>query len=194
MIQGLLLAAGNSTRFGGQKLLKRLPNGQSIAMTSALGLRHFVDRITVIVNPDHQAMINLFMGERISLVPCAQSKYGVGHSIACGVSATKDAEGWVIALADMPFIKSTTMAAVAKALKDGALIAAPVCGAKRGHPVGFSQKLYRELVQLKGDIGGQDLLRLHLSDMVEVPCQDPGIFIDIDTPEELEKYSRQCNH
>jgi molybdenum cofactor cytidylyltransferase len=193
VIQGLLLAAGNSKRFGSQKLLTCLPNSQSIAMTSAMRLRSSVDRVAVIVNPDHQSIVDLFSAavENLSVVPCGLSQYGIGHSIACGVSETSHAQGWVIALADMPFIKTTTIKAVVKALRGGAIIAVPVCGGKRGHPVGFSQKMYDELIQLKGDSGGKALLSRYGSDVVEVKCQDPGIFIDIDTPEDLQKYREE---
>jgi molybdenum cofactor cytidylyltransferase len=152
-----------------------------------------VDRVAVIVNPDHQSIVDLFSAavENLSVVPCGLSQYGIGHSIACGISETKNAHGWVIALADMPFIKTSTIKSVVKALQGGALIAAPKCGGKRGHPVGFSQELYNELIQLKGDTGGKGLLSRYGSDVVEVRCQDAGIFIDIDTPEDLQNYSRK---
>jgi molybdenum cofactor cytidylyltransferase len=191
VIQGLLLAAGNSKRFAGNKLLTSLPNSQTIAFTSAMRLYSAVDKMSVVVNPDHQPIIDLFLKKRLSVVSCALSQYGIGHSIACGVSETRNAQGWVIALADMPFIKKTTIDSIVNALQGGALLAAPVYGGKRGHPVGFSQPLYDELVQLKGDTGGKVLLSRYDSDVVEVPCQDAGIFIDIDTPEDFQKYSKE---
>ena len=164
-----------------------MPGSQTIAQVSATQLRSCVDRVTVVVNSDNQRVIDLFAKENLSLTICPQSRYGIGHSIACGVSDTIGATGWVVALADMPFIKTQTIEAIVEALRKGALIAVPVFRGTRGHPVGFSKKLCEELIQLKGDTGGKDLLRRYSSDVEEVQCLDPGILTDIDTPEDLKK-------
>ena len=191
MIQGLLLAAGKSKRFGSQKLLAHLPNKQVIAIASAISLRNATDGMLAVVDPKDKALIDRLREAKTSIVPCSQSKFGLGHSIACGVAETNDALGWVIALADMPFIKSSTIESVVSILKKGALIAVPVCDGRRGHPVGFSQRLYSELLQLKGDVGARTLLNRHQSEVVEIECHDRGIFIDVDTPEDLQRYSKE---
>lgn len=187
MIQGLLLAAGKSTRFGRQKLIARLPEGQTVAEASVAALRGSVDNITAVVNPDDWEVIKLFQKSAISMINCPQSDLGMGHSIACGVEQSQQADAWVIALADMPFIQPSTIKSVVEALKKGALIAVPINKGRRGHPVGFSRQLRSELLQLQGDVGARELLMRYQSEVVEKDCQDQGIFIDIDTPEDLEK-------
>lgn len=191
MIRGLILAAGSGSRFGQNKLLACLPNGQPIALASAMSMRGVVDGISAVLNPESETLTNLFLSEQISILSCSQSRLGIGHSIACGVTSTEDAQGWIIALADMPFIKTSTIEAVVSTLRKGALIAAPIFAGKRGHPVGFSRDLYSELVALKGDIGARALLKQYSSQVVEIECDDLGIHIDIDIPTDLEKYSRE---
>jgi molybdenum cofactor cytidylyltransferase len=66
------------------------------------------------------------------------------------------------------------------------LIAAPVDEhGRRGHPVGFSRALRAELVALDGDEGARALLARHSSSITKVPVEDPGIFVDIDTRDDM---------
>lgn len=111
---------------------------------------------------------------------------GMGSSLAAGVEASARAAGWVVALGDMPVIRAETIAAVRRALEGGARIAAPFdAGGRRGHPVGFSAELLGELVALDGDAGARAILQRHADAIVRIESEDPGIFIDIDTPQDL---------
>jgi molybdenum cofactor cytidylyltransferase len=91
----------------------------------------------------------------------------------------------------MPFISMEIIQQIINTLKKGALITVPVCDGRRGHPVGFTRMLYPELIQLQGDSGGKSLLNRYKSNVVEIECQDPGIYCDIDTPQDFEKYSKK---
>ena len=188
MIHGILLAAGSSKRFGSQKLLTILPNNKLLVLASAEHLCEIVDDFSVVVNTQDARLTKIFLEKHISIVSCSQSEFGIGHSIACGVANTRDATGWVIALADMPFIKLGTIQSVVRTLREGALIVVPVFEGRRGHPVGFSKKLYPELVTLEGDVGARSLLEKYKSAVKEINCKDPGVVIDIDVPEDLYKH------
>src|SRR5690349_10725836 len=109
----------------------------------------------------------------------------MGASLACAVRAARDAGGFVVALADMPFIRSSTIAAVRDALAAGAPLAAPYFRARRGHPVGISANFRGELESLRGDEGARKLLGAHEASLVKVPVGDPGVLRDIDTPQDL---------
>jgi len=104
------------------------------------------------------------------------------------VRHARDADGWIVALGDMPFIASATFAAVARALREGALIAAPVhrTSDARGHPVGFSRSLYDELAGLDGDEGARSVVAHHRGDVSLIVVDDAGVTRDIDTPRDLE--------
>jgi molybdenum cofactor cytidylyltransferase len=109
----------------------------------------------------------------------------MGASLAHAVGSCAQADGWVVALGDMPNIDPRTIALIADKLRDGALIAAPCYRGARGHPVGFSALLRDELSALSGDAGARDVLRAHKDQVVLIECDDPGVLADIDTPADL---------
>ena len=107
------------------------------------------------------------------------------HSLACGVRASAGADGWVIALGDMPWLQPATIAQVARRLETGAPIAAPEYRGRRGHPVGFGAAFGPALMALRGDKGAQELLRRNRGRLHRLPCNDPGCLADIDHPSDL---------
>jgi molybdenum cofactor cytidylyltransferase len=88
-----------------------------------------------------------------------------------------------VALGDMPFVEVSTVRALAAALAAGAGIAAPVMDGRRGNPVGFGALHLDALLALSGEEGARRLLRT--CPVTEVPVRDPGIFRDVDTPDDL---------
>lgn len=182
----ILLAAGRSTRFGGNKLLAPLPDGTPVALASARALRAVVPRVVAIVGERDQSVVPLLVaaGATITTVPETQDG-GMGVSLAAGIVATPDASGWIVGLADMPFIRSETVARIRGALADGAALAAPVFDGRRGHPVGFSAEFRIELMALRGDQGARWILQRHSECLRLVDCADPGVLRDIDVPADL---------
>jgi molybdenum cofactor cytidylyltransferase len=179
-IVGLLLAAGSATRFGSDKLRHALPHGVPIAVQAARHLRSEVDRVIVVVRSP-----GLFEGERCETVVCETADEGMGASLACAARAAGRADGYLVALADMPFVRRTSIAAVRRSLEEGAALAAPYFRARRGHPVGIAGRFHDELVALGGDEGAKRLLAAHEAELVKIPVGDPGVIRDIDTPGDL---------
>ena len=105
---------------------------------------------------------------------------GMGASLAHGVAQARGADGWVIALADMPRIAPETIRRIIAALEEGAPIAAPARAGERGHPVGFAASLRDELLALTGDQGARAVLERHPGELKLVECDDPGILLDVD--------------
>ena len=184
-IVGLLLAAGSATRFGSDKLQHALPHGVSIAVQSARHLKSELGRVVAVVRPNSDQLISNLKAEGCEVVVCESAAEGMGASLACAVRAAGEADGYLIALADMPFLRRTTIAAVRDALAGGAPLVAPYFRARRGHPVGLSHEFFHELVALRGDEGAKRLLAAHEKQMVKIPVGDPGALRDIDRPEDL---------
>jgi len=188
-IVAVLLAAGSASRFGSDKLLHALPHDVPIAIQAARHLRAvFEENVFVVIRPEAIALSDLLRKEGCEVVPCERAAEGMGASLACAVRAANAAgaaDGYVIALADMPFVRPSSIAAVRDALAAGASFAAPYFRARRGHPVGIAGRFRAELERLTGDAGAKSLLANHADKMIKIPVGDPGVMRDIDTPGDL---------
>ncbi|NSL54938.1 nucleotidyltransferase family protein [Uliginosibacterium aquaticum] len=188
-IVGLLLAAGSARRFGGNKLLQRLPDGELIIAASARTLAASTDRCIALIRPDQPQLRHTLANLGIECIEVMHADEGMGVTLASGVQATHEAAGWLVALGDMPRIKPDTVRAVAKAIRLGADIAAPFHEGQRGHPVGFAARWGEALSVLTGDTGARNILREQANAIVRVPVDDAGCLLDIDTPADLQALS-----
>jgi molybdenum cofactor cytidylyltransferase len=184
-IVGLLLAAGSATRFGSDKLSHPLPHGVAIAVQAARQLKSEVPQLFAVVKPGTEPLALQLRNEGCEIVVCENATEGMGASLACAVRAAGRADGYLVALADMPFLRRTTIAAVRDALAGGAPLVAPYFRARRGHPVGISGAMFEQLLSLKGDEGAKSVLMQNQDRLVKIPVGDPGVIRDIDTPDDL---------
>jgi len=188
-IVGLLLAAGSATRFGSDKLRHELPHGVAIAVQAARHLLAQVKPVIAVVRPGSEEFAAALKAEGCEVVVCENAAEGMGASLACAARAAArlcpEADGCVVALGDMPFVRPSTIAAVRDALAHGAALAAPYFRARRGHPVALSRMFFKELAALRGDEGAKRLLADNAQRLVKIPVGDPGVIRDIDTPGDL---------
>jgi len=157
---GLLLAAGSATRFGSDKLQHALPHGVAIAVQAARHLKSEVSRVVAVVRPGSGQTARALAAEGCEVVVCDRAAEGMGASLACAARAAGAADGYLVALGDMPFVRPSTIGAVRDALAAGAALAAPYWRAKR-------------------------VLAAHEARLVKVPVGDPGAIRDIDRPSDL---------
>jgi molybdenum cofactor cytidylyltransferase len=185
-VVAILLAAGSASRFGSDKLLHALPHKVPIAIQAARHLREVFGRdVVAVVRPDAKTLAGLLREEGCEVVVCERASEGMGASLACAVQAIAQADGYLVALADMPFIRPSSIEAVRDAVLKGAPLAAPYFRARRGHPVGIASRFRDELLRLQGDEGAKRLLAGRASEIVKVPVGDPAVLRDIDTPGDL---------
>lgn len=190
MIRGILLAGGASSRFGSQKLLHRLPDGSLIGARAAATLRAGIGNVLAVVRPGDAELMRIFAEAGCDILETPRALQGMGGSLSAAVAASRNAEGWVIALADMPFISVETVQSVRDALAQGAEIVQPVHARQGGHPVGFSARFGDELAALSGDEGARSLLRRHAANIRSIDVADANIRRDIDVPADLAANSR----
>jgi molybdenum cofactor cytidylyltransferase len=183
-IVGILLAAGRGARFGGEKLLADL-EGERIGVSACNHLMAAVPNVIVVLRPHDDALAAALAITGARIVSCPNSDAGMGASLAHGVRATIDAKGWVVMLADMPWIQAATIARVAAAIDDGATVAAPFYRGMRGHPVGFGNRCVAALTALSGDEGAKTVVAQHRDTMVRIDVDDPGVLRDVDTRGDL---------
>ncbi len=193
---GVLLAAGLGSRFRAapgadptaEKLMQQLPDGRLVAVASAQALRAALPKVVAVVRADLPVLADALAacGCELVTVPGGLVDDGMGDNLARGVRATTDANGWVVALADMPWLKTLTIERVAQAVRNNMhAIAAPLNRGRRGHPVAFGASHGMALAALTGDAGARDVLRAHAAQVRLIEVDDAGVLDDVDTPADL---------
>ena len=187
---GILLAAGFSRRFGASnKLLQPLPDGNPIALASAKRLIEAIPFSIAVVRPENSTLADLLQDAGLKVFFCSEQDTEMADSLSAAIkfsaAYSESSDGFVIALADMPYINSQTTSAIASKLSEGASIVVPTYQGERGHPVGFSAKFRTELESLHGDEGARSILKRYPEEVVFLECDDSGILADIDTPADL---------
>ncbi|HEX7988233.1 MAG TPA: nucleotidyltransferase family protein [Duganella sp.] len=187
-LTGILLAAGRGKRFdpsGVQnKLLQTLGDaGDVVVAASAKNMLAALPRVLAVVRPGDDKVAALLGALGCEVRVCADADLGMGESLTTAIEHTKGAEGWVIALGDMPYVLPETIRALAATVERGARIAAPVYEGRRGNPVAFGSFHLPLLLALSGDQGARAILKSHA--VSELVVDDAGVVRDIDMPGDL---------
>ncbi|OUR87386.1 hypothetical protein A9Q81_25730 [Gammaproteobacteria bacterium 42_54_T18] len=186
----LILAAGQGRRFGGNKLTAMLDNKPVI--------QHCLDTLTTLDHPvaivyehDNTELSRCISAYRIHKIPFDAAHLGMGASLAYGIEQTKDWNGWVICLGDMPWILLSTYQNIANKLHNHVIVrpTTPTISPPQisGHPVGFQQRFKQELLALTGDKGAKCIISRHKDMLYSMETSDYGIVLDIDRPSDLNR-------
>lgn len=112
---------------------------------------------------------------------------GMGDSIAAGVRATAEADGWLVLPADLPLVRPESLRAVAQALRRASIVL-PMHQGTRGHPVGFAAEHGPALMALSGAEGAAAIVRA--GQPLKLELDDEGIVTDIDIVDDLARAER----
>jgi len=189
----VVLAAGAGSRYRGtrHKLSEKLGGDSVLVCTLHNAIASGMPVVLVI----SEALIGEARGlvapdDMVVVDTRSQTGWGMGDSIAAGVSIHASAGGWLVLPGDMPLVRPSSLRAVADALDQQPIAFAQHRG-RRGHPVGFGAELFSELVMLKGDEGARRLLARYPTAAVEL--DDPGVLFDIDTLDDLAVAQRRID-
>jgi molybdenum cofactor cytidylyltransferase len=187
-ITGIIVAAGRSTRMAGRqsKLLLPWAGGRTIVeATVDTLLASAVDEVIVVIGHDSELVVSKLESRPIRLVDNEDFADGLSTSIRCGVGAAGATQAYLIALADMPCIKTATINILCNKIAEvgSGGIAVPIMDGGRGHPVAFGSDHREGLLALSGDKGARGLIEANAKEVYEVAVNDSGIFADVDTPQ-----------
>ena len=182
----IILAAGSSRRMGSQKLL--LPFGECSIIEKVVDhvLDSKVDDVVVVLGADHEK-VKQVLGERpVKFCHNTEHEQGMFSSVICGLMALpEDAGTALIYLGDQPGIPPSVTNAVLEAYNEELFgIVIPVHNYRRGHPLLVDLKYRREIEKLDLEQGLRALRHHFPQDVLEVEVDEPGILVDIDTPED----------
>lgn len=182
----ILLAAGRAQRFGDDKRAVGVAPGQSLLTYSARHARDAIAQVVVVLRPGDGTLAGHLSDDGCRVCTNPRPDEGMGSSIACGVQASVEADGWLVLPADLPLLRRSSLRHVAGALRTADAVV-PFCHGRRGHPVGFSQCFRDRLLNLSGADGARDVLRSGPERPIWLNLHDPGIYRDVDTPDDLQQ-------
>lgn len=188
-IEGILLAAGESRRMGYPKPLLEI-RGRSFLATLAQAMLESVARLIVVVGAYADAVRCAVPGDsRIVVVENPGYLRGQLSSIKVGLNAVGgEAAGAIVHLADHPLVRAATFATL---IEEYWHSRKPIVIARykdrRGHPVLFERALFAELQAAPEDQGARVVVSADPGRVAYVELDDPGIVMDLDTPEDLER-------
>jgi molybdenum cofactor cytidylyltransferase len=195
MIPGIVLAAGKSSRMGRPKALLPIgPGGETFVdhVTRTL-LDGGVEEVVVVIGSDADAIRKAVRNDapRVRFVYNPDHEKGQLSSLLAALRAIDrpGVSAAMITLIDVPLISSATVQTLIRTHRErDALIIRPVSNARHGHPVIFHRALFDELRRADPAQGAKSVVHAHARDIVEVPVEDEGAFIDIDTTEDYERW------
>jgi molybdenum cofactor cytidylyltransferase len=199
MLSAVVLAAGESTRMGAPKALLRAPDGRSfITRIVHAFVEAGVADVTVVTGSHHDRIVEAVTVDAPELRPSfarnPDPTRGQLSSLWVGMDAAVGAEteGLLVTLVDVPMLEAATISAVIAAWQRArAPIVRPAIGERHGHPVLFDRALFQELRAAPLDAGAKTVVRRHADRIVNVPVEDEGCLVDIDTPADFAALQRR---
>ncbi len=192
-ICAIVLAAGSSSRFGRNKLLIELNSKPIIALVVERLLDLDLSKIVVVTGHYHREVVDALKGYGSSLEIVYNENYieGLSTSIKAGISACGDVDGYLFMLGDQPLVCGSTIGKLIDVfVSSGKAIVIPMYRGNRGNPVLVSSRLKKDLLDISGDVGARAIFDRYLGEIVYVETMDPGVVVDVDTPEDLDRVRR----
>jgi molybdenum cofactor cytidylyltransferase len=190
-VAGLILGAGKSERMGRPKAL--LPFQQTCFLTHILKEATHSELTCVRVVLGHQSDAILRALPEIEPNTILNRDYELGQlsSLQCGLRHLISAqpEGVMVFLIDHPMIHRTLVNQLIDAFsRSAAPIVLPSFQHRRGHPMIFGADLFNELLDAPLDQGAITVVRKHAHEILHLNVDEPGVLVDIDTPEAYEEH------
>jgi molybdenum cofactor cytidylyltransferase len=192
LIAAIVLAAGESTRMGRQKLTLPMPDGRPLVRVAVERvLATAPDETVVVLGRDAEAIAQTLSGLPVRTVVNPRYAEGQSTSLRAGLDALgPDTVAAVVALGDQPSQDPGVIRRLIAAFHATARpIVVPVYRNGRGNPVLFAAALFDELRAVTGDRGGRDVIARDPARVAEVAVDMP-MPADVDTPADYEAVRR----
>ncbi|RMH17111.1 MAG: nucleotidyltransferase family protein [Gemmatimonadetes bacterium] len=128
------------------------------------------------------------------LLAVHDSSPGPIASLRAAIAAHPSAPAVAVLPVDHPAVRPATVAALlAEHAASGAAIVVPEHEGRRGHPAVFDRSLFAELTDPALQGGARTVVRADPGRVRTVPVDDPGVLLDVDTPQDLARLAAQAN-
>ena len=179
----ILEAAGDSRRFGSNKLLYPMEDGQPMA-ASILDAARSLDVYRKILITQYDEVADMASG--FEVVMNDRPDLGISRSMQLGIEAAGDADAYMFCVCDQPGLKVSTLVRLIETYTDAykkgtAGIVSLAWQGNMCNPKIFSSKYRDELMALSGDTGGRQIISAHSSDLILVEAGSEDEVLDIDS-------------
>lgn len=182
---GIILAAGESTRYGALKQLLDWKGKPFVRQVAETALQAGLEPVVVVTGFRAAEIESALGGLPVTIVHNPDYQQGQGTSIRTGVASLSDKIGAaVFLLADQPQIPVDVIRALVESHgREMQTILAPlVLEERRANPVLFDRDTFPDLMSLKGDVGGRAIFYRHRVEYL--PWHDDILLLDVDKPED----------
>lgn len=188
-VAAIVLAAGQSRRTGKiNKLLAEIEGTPMVARVLTEVSASAASPIIVVTGHESDRVRVALQRDGMTFVQNADYAEGLSTSLKVGLRAVpEDIDGVIVCLGDMPRVKATHIDRLIAAFNplEGRAICVPTFTGKRGNPVLWGAQFLEEMQEVAGDVGARHLIGAHGELVAEVPIDDDGVLVDVDTPEAL---------
>jgi molybdenum cofactor cytidylyltransferase len=188
-IAAVVLAAGQSTRMGAvNKMLAQIGGKPLVRIAAEQALASRAKPVIVVTGHERERVEAALAGLPVRFAHNPAYADGLGTSLKVAVAAVPtEADGAIVCLADMPQVDSTLIDKLLAAFdpERGGLVVVPSINGRRGNPVVWSRRFFKDLMSIGGDIGARHLIASYAEAVVEVPVVGDAALTDVDTPESL---------
>lgn len=181
----IILAAGNSKRFGSAKMLYPLASGVPMLGVTINIYKQVFEHVNVVVQTGDEDIRLMVEAAGANVIRCDDAERGMSLSLISAIKAHADSERWLIALGDMPYVSPSTLLLMLNEQND---IVAPRHESRIGNPVIFSYRFKSQLLRLSGDKGGRSIIQDNRQSLGLVDVDDAGVLHDIDVPGDIKRY------
>lgn len=194
-VAALVLAGGESTRFGSTKQLAEHRGIPLVAHATRAALDAGLDHVIVVVGHDAKDVADELRvqqpDEPVQIVHNAEYTEGIASSLRAGLrSLDSDVACAVVLLADEPNVTPDAIRAVVAAWRRSDLpIARARYGDRPGHPVALDRSVWGRALALRGDAGVREIIRTRPELVHDVAIEGPAP-VDIDRPEDFDRLRR----
>ena len=191
-VAGIILAAGESTRFGQPKQLLDWKGQSFVRAVAKTALEARLSPVIVVTGANAEQVELAVKDMNVRVIRNEEWKSGQGSSIKAGIKTlTSDPSlimgqesmgAAIFLLTDQPQVTTSIIRALVEKHAEGLYpIVAPMVIDQRANPVLFDRVTFPDLMKLEGDVGGRAIF--HKYRVEYLPWHDDRLLLDVDTPE-----------
>jgi molybdenum cofactor cytidylyltransferase len=186
-LAGIILAAGESRRFGTPKQLLEWKGQPFVRVVAQTALDAGLSPVVLVTGSSASQVEQASGGLDLQIVRNDEWKDGQASSIKMGISSLpSNCGGAIFLLVDQPQLSTSIIHALKEKHAEGLHpVIAPMILDRRGNPVLFDRETFTDLLELEGDVGGRAIFHKHRVEYL--PWHDDSLLLDVDTPEQYQR-------